>query len=53
MTRDFYNTWQDLARTASVDHDFERLTHLIQQLNRALDEEDQRNPMRRGTAIGN
>jgi hypothetical protein len=39
MTRDFYNTWQDLARRASVDHDFEKLTRLVQQLNRALHEE--------------
>jgi hypothetical protein len=53
MTRDFYNTWQDLARTASVEHDFEKLVHLIQQLNRAVDEEDRRNPTRIGIGIGN
>ena len=43
MALDNYNTWQSFAKAASVEHDSEKLTHLIQQLNNALDEEDRKN----------
>jgi hypothetical protein len=42
MSQDLYNTWQTFAKAASVEHDSEKLAHLVQQLNRALAEEDQR-----------
>ncbi len=43
MALDNYNTWQRFAEAASVEHDSEKLTYLIQQLNNALDEEDMKN----------
>ncbi len=53
MPQDIYNTWQSFARAASVEYDSEKLGHLIQQLNHALDEEDLNDhplPMRLVTA---
>lgn len=53
MPQDIYNTWQNFAKAASVEYDSEKLSHLIQQLNHALEEEDQNNlplPMRLATA---
>ncbi len=47
MPQDVYNTWQDFARAASVEQDPKKLAYLIQQLNRALDQEDRKiRPMR-------
>jgi hypothetical protein len=42
MSKDFYNTWQSFAEAASVEHDSEKLAHLIEQLNLALEEEDRK-----------
>jgi hypothetical protein len=44
MAKDLYNTWQKFAEAASVEQDSDKLMHLIQQLHRALDEEDGRTP---------
>ncbi len=43
MAVDNYNTWQSFAEAASVEHDSEKLAHLIQQLNNALDKEERKN----------
>lgn len=43
MPQDMYNTWQNFAKAASVEYDSEKLTQLIQQLNRTLDDEDRNN----------
>ena len=42
MAQENYNTWQSFAKTASVEHDPEKLQHLIEQLNSALGEEDKK-----------
>jgi hypothetical protein len=42
MGQDNYNTWQSFAKAASVEHDSKKLTYLIEELNRALGEEDQK-----------
>ena len=42
MPQHSYSTWQDFARAASIEQDSKKLAYLIQQLNRALDEECQR-----------
>ena len=44
MAKDIHNTWQKFAAAASVEHDSDKLMHLIQQLYRALDEKDGRAP---------
>jgi hypothetical protein len=44
MAKDLYNTWQKFAEAASVEHDSDKLMHLIQQLHTALDEEDRKAP---------
>ena len=42
MSKDFYNTWQTFAEAASVEHDSAKLTHLIEQLNLALEAEERK-----------
>jgi hypothetical protein len=50
MAKDIHNTWQQFAEAASVEHDSDKLMHLIQQLHSALDEED-RKVYRRNAAL--
>ena len=47
------NRWQDFATAASVEQDPQKLLQLIQQLNQALDEEENRKlvRMRMGAAV--
>jgi len=33
-------TWQEIAQAASVEQDSQKFTHLIEQLNQALEEKD-------------
>jgi hypothetical protein len=42
MAKDLHNTWQKFAEAASVEQNSDRLMHLIEQLHRALDEEDRK-----------
>jgi len=51
MGKDLYNTWQKFAEAASVEHDSDKLMHLIQQLNSALDDADERAPSPRNAAL--
>jgi hypothetical protein len=48
MAKDLHNTWQKFAEAASVEHDSDKLMHLIQQLHSALDEEDRKLRLTRG-----
>lgn len=47
------NKWQDFATAASVEQDPQKLLQLIQQLNEALDEEENRKlvRLRMGAAV--
>jgi hypothetical protein len=51
MAKDLYNTWQKFAEAASVEHDSNKLMHLIQQLHSALDEEDRKAPSPSNAAL--
>lgn len=51
MAKDLYNTWQQFAEAASVEHDSDKLMHLIQQLHSALDEEDRKAPSPSNAAL--
>jgi|GEM_PF-5912875 len=39
---DLYRTWREFAKAASVERDSDKLAHLVNQLNRTLEEEEQR-----------
>ena len=41
MPRSSLRTWQDFAKAASQEQDPKKLTHLIKQLHRALDEDEE------------
>jgi len=51
MAQDLHNTWQKFAEAASVEHDSEKLMHLIQQLHSALDEKDGKAPSPSNAAL--
>jgi hypothetical protein len=51
MAKEIHNTWQKFAAAASVEHDSDKLMHLIQQLHNALDEEERKAPSPNNSAL--
>jgi hypothetical protein len=42
MPQDVYNTWQDLAKAASVERDSKKLAYLVERMLVAFDDEERK-----------
>jgi len=51
MAKYLHNTWQQFAEAASVEHDSDKLMHLIKQLHSALDEKGGKAPSPSNAAL--